>query len=47
MNIKDLSIRLLVEPGLSGVEYKINRDMELEIISALIEISNLLLGTET
>lgn len=31
--------RLIIEPQLSGVEYQINRAMELEIISDLIEIS--------
>lgn len=40
LGIKDSSIRLIAEVGLSNVEYKINRTTQLEIISSLIEISS-------
>ena len=38
LNINDIT-RLIIEPQLSGVEYQINRAMELEIISDLIKIA--------
>lgn len=38
LNLKDKPARMLSETGLLGIEYKINRDTELEIISSLIEI---------
>ena len=40
LSIKDRPIRLIAEPFLLNVEYKINRDMELEIIKSLIELSS-------
>ena len=40
LGIKDRPIRLIAEPFLLNVEYKINRDMELEIIKSLIELSS-------
>ena len=40
LNLKDFFVRQLTEPYITNVEYNINRGMELEIISALIELSN-------
>lgn len=40
LNMKDLFFRLIVEPNLSSVEYKINRETILEIIESLIEIAS-------
>lgn len=38
LHLNDMT-RLIIEPQLSSVEYQINRGMQLEIISSLIEIS--------
>lgn len=40
LKLSDYSNRLIIEPLISNVEYQINRAMELEIISDLIEISS-------
>lgn len=40
LSIEDRPMRLIAESAISNIEYKINRDMELEIISSLIELSN-------
>lgn len=40
LRISDYITRLIVDPLLSGVEYQISKNMELEIIAALIEISS-------
>lgn len=40
LKIDDYLTRLIVEPSISSLEYQINRTMELEIISTLIEISS-------
>ena len=40
LKLSDYSNRLIIEPLISNVEYQINRGMQLEIISNLIEISS-------
>jgi len=40
LKFTDYKTRLIVEPLLINLEYQINRTMELEIISSLIEIAN-------
>ena len=40
LRINDYITRLIAEPLLSGVEYQISKNMELEILSILIEISS-------
>lgn len=40
LSIKDFFVRLIAEPAITNVEYNINRGMELEIISSLIELSS-------
>jgi len=40
LKLSDYFTRLIVEPSITSIEYEINRTMELEIISALIEISS-------
>lgn len=39
LSIKDYPARLIAEFAISKLEYKINRELELEIISSLIELS--------
>lgn len=40
LKFTDYNTRLIVEPLLTNLEYEINRTMELEIISSLIEIAS-------
>ena len=40
LKLSDYSNRLIIEPLISNVEYQINRTIQLEIISNLIEISS-------
>ncbi|MBQ9072740.1 MAG: hypothetical protein IJY25_06245 [Bacilli bacterium] len=40
LGINDYMTRLIVEPSITSIEYQINRNIELEIISNLIEISS-------